>query len=339
MIHMNGISQTSGISMRFVSGSAVSSGLALAVVMMLSAACETSGDGTRPDAGAASRGTAAPIAGRVQPFPRPAPRPESDVFVAAPQSGPAATAEGAAGPAVHTVAPGENVYDIARKYDVDAYAIVMGNELRPPFDLKDGQVLIIPGSAPMTASAPAPTQSAADRSPAAEQPADPGSRATAGREAGSERAALSRAEPDVDAPASKEGFIWPVTGRIVSSYGSKGAGRYNDGINIAAPEGTVVRAAASGVVAYAGNELRGFGRTLLIKHPGGWVTAYAHNSQLLVQRGEKVRRGQAIARVGLSGGVDQAQLHFEIRQGRNAVDPVKLLPRASATARHGRVEG
>lgn len=100
-----------------------------------------------------------------------------------------------------------------------------------------------------------------------------------------------------------------------------------------------MRAAESGVVAYAGNELRGFGRTLLIKHPGGWVTAYAHNSELLVHRGEQVRRGQAVARVGTTGGVDEPQLHFEIRRSRKAIDPITLLPQSGATARHGRTEG
>jgi murein DD-endopeptidase MepM/ murein hydrolase activator NlpD len=114
---------------------------------------------------------------------------------------------------------------------------------------------------------------------------------------------------------------------------------YNDGINIAAAAGTPVRASEAGTVAYAGNELRGFGNMLLLKHGGGWVTAYAHNKELLVKRGEKVRRGQVIARVGSTGGVDQPQLHFEIRKGKRAVDPLDELPRPSASARDGRDSG
>jgi murein DD-endopeptidase MepM/ murein hydrolase activator NlpD len=100
---------------------------------------------------------------------------------------------------------------------------------------------------------------------------------------------------------------------------------HNDGINIEAPLGTPVTAAEAGVVAYAGNELRGFGNLLLVRHQGGWMTAYAHNNELLVKRGQKVTRGQMIARVGRTGNVEQPQLHFEIRKGTDAIDPVKFL--------------
>ena len=125
-------------------------------------------------------------------------------------------------------------------------------------------------------------------------------------------------------------FNWPVSGRIISTFGPAAGGTHNDGINISAPEGTTVAAAESGVVAYAGNELRGFGNLLLIKHDGGWVTAYAHNQVLLVKKGDKVRRGQAIARVGSTGGVNGAQLHFELRSGTKAVDPLDHLPQLTA---------
>jgi murein DD-endopeptidase MepM/ murein hydrolase activator NlpD len=108
---------------------------------------------------------------------------------------------------------------------------------------------------------------------------------------------------------------------------------HNDGINIAAPKGTPVRAADNGVVVYVGNELRGFGNLVLIKHADNWVTAYAHNETTLVSRGDKVKRGQAIARVGNSGSVAEPQLHFEIRQGTRAVDPMGLLdPQRAAMA-------
>jgi murein DD-endopeptidase MepM/ murein hydrolase activator NlpD len=125
-------------------------------------------------------------------------------------------------------------------------------------------------------------------------------------------------------------FTWPVSGKIVSTFGPAAGGTHNDGINISAPEGATVSAAESGVVAYAGNELRGFGNLLLVKHDGGWVTAYAHNQVLLVKKGDKVRRGQAIARVGSTGGVTGAQLHFELRSGTKAVDPLDHLPQLTA---------
>jgi murein DD-endopeptidase MepM/ murein hydrolase activator NlpD len=124
---------------------------------------------------------------------------------------------------------------------------------------------------------------------------------------------------------SDRGFVWPVKGEVIAEFGTTGKGQQNDGINIAAPRGTPVIAADSGVVAYAGNELRGFGNLLLIKHEDGWMTAYAHNDQLLVKRGDVVRRGQKIASVGDSGGVSQPQLHFEIRRGPRAIDPAPIL--------------
>lgn len=140
-----------------------------------------------------------------------------------------------------------------------------------------------------------------------------------------------RVEP-VSAPGPAAGeavrqFSWPVRGEIISEYGTRANGKANDGINIAAAEGTPVKSAADGVVRYAGNELRGFGKLLLVEHPGGFITAYAHNSELLVRRGDSVRRGQTIARVGRTGNVSQPQLHFEVRKGTEPVDPRTMLAR------------
>ena len=121
-------------------------------------------------------------------------------------------------------------------------------------------------------------------------------------------------------------FIWPVHGAVLVPFGSIAKGQHNDGVNISVPKDTPVVAAADGDVAYAGNELRGFGNLLLIKHAGGWVTAYAHNDKLLVRRGDHVRRGQKIALSGDSGGVGAPQLHFELRQGVKPIDPQTALP-------------
>lgn len=118
---------------------------------------------------------------------------------------------------------------------------------------------------------------------------------------------------------------WPVTGRILASYGAEPGGGRNDGINIAAPRGTPVRAVEGGVVAYSGNELRGYGNLVLIKHPDGFISAYAHCEELLVKRGQHVKTGQVIAKVGATGGVGRPQLHFELRRGENPVDPKKFL--------------
>jgi murein DD-endopeptidase MepM/ murein hydrolase activator NlpD len=127
------------------------------------------------------------------------------------------------------------------------------------------------------------------------------------------------------APRSSGKFFWPVNGKVISPFGPKDGGQHNDGINIAAPLGTPVKAAENGVVVYAGNELRGFGNLLLIRHADGWVSAYAHCDTLLVKRGSQVRRGQVIARVGQTGNVDSPQLHFELRKGAQAVDPMTEL--------------
>jgi murein DD-endopeptidase MepM/ murein hydrolase activator NlpD len=133
-----------------------------------------------------------------------------------------------------------------------------------------------------------------------------------------------------DFGASGGRMLWPVRGVITSDFGQKPGGLQNDGINIAAPRGTPFRAAESGVVIYAGNELRGFGNLLLLRHESGIVTAYAHADELLVQRGDQVRRGQTIGRVGATGNVTTPQLHFEVRRGARAVNPIDFLGSASA---------
>ena len=123
----------------------------------------------------------------------------------------------------------------------------------------------------------------------------------------------------------KTKFAWPVRGNICSRYGTIGKGRANDGINIKAAQGTAVKAADTGSVAYAGNELKGFGNLILVRHDDGWITAYAHNEKLLVKKGQRVARGEKIATVGMTGGVNTPQLHFEIRSGKNPVDPTLYL--------------
>jgi murein DD-endopeptidase MepM/ murein hydrolase activator NlpD len=160
-----------------------------------------------------------------------------------------------------------------------------------------------------TAQATADAEVAGDTPPAGDAPVAP-----------KETAALAPSAASSDAR-----FLWPVRGEVLSGFGPKDSGLHNDGINIAAPRGSVVRAAADGVVAYAGNELRGFGQTVLIKHADGWVTAYAHNETILVERGDRVQKGQVIARVGSTGDVTTPQLHFELRNGSRAVDPLQHM--------------
>ena len=120
-------------------------------------------------------------------------------------------------------------------------------------------------------------------------------------------------------------FRWPVRGKVITSYGAKTNGKANDGINLSVPEGTPVRAAEDGVVGYSGNELKSYGNLVLVRHSNGYVTAYAHASEVLVKRGDAIKRGQIIAKSGQSGEVGSPQLHFEIRKGSSPVDPLQFL--------------
>ena len=125
-------------------------------------------------------------------------------------------------------------------------------------------------------------------------------------------------------------FVWPVHGAVLSPFGQLGPGLRNDGLNLSASAGSPVRAAAAGEVVYAGDAVPGYGNLVLIKHADGWTSAYAHNEELLVRRGDRVARGQVIAKVGSTGNVTSPQLHFELREGTRAVDPAQFLTRAQA---------
>ncbi|MEJ1968894.1 MAG: M23 family metallopeptidase [Rhizomicrobium sp.] len=127
-------------------------------------------------------------------------------------------------------------------------------------------------------------------------------------------------------------FAWPLAGQVISDFGSTANGGRNDGINIAAPSGTPIHAAAAGQISYAGNELRGYGNLILIKHDNGYVTAYAHADRITVNRGDMVAKGQVIGYAGQTGDVASPQLHFEIRKGVQPVNPRTLLNARTASA-------
>ena len=120
-------------------------------------------------------------------------------------------------------------------------------------------------------------------------------------------------------------FLRPVEGSIISTYGTKPNGQHNDGINISAPQGAPVKAAENGVVVYAGSELKGSGNLVLLRHEGRWMTAYAHMDNILIKRGDVIRRGQTIGTVGTTGSVDSPQLHFEVRRGTEAINPKQYM--------------
>jgi murein DD-endopeptidase MepM/ murein hydrolase activator NlpD len=133
-------------------------------------------------------------------------------------------------------------------------------------------------------------------------------------------------------PMSGNSFRWPVKGRVIAEFGARPDGGHNDGIDMAVPQGTSVMAAENGVVAYAGNELKGYGNLVLVRHANNWVSAYANNEEILVKRGDKVRRGQVIAKAGATGSVSQPQVHFELRKGSRPVDPTKYMSGQAANA-------
>ena len=225
-------------------------------------------------------------------------------------------------PREHVVRAGDTLYDISRAYGVDVSSLARINRIVPPYRILPGQTLRLPDttSPVFTAARPAPRRSPPQ---AASRPAP----REAGPKPGVKPKNPTKRVVRIPPPPRKKGggFIWPVRGKVLSSFGPKGGGLHNDGINIAAPKGAAVKAAENGVVAYAGNELRGFGNLLLIRHSGGWITAYAHADKLLVRRGDKVNKGQVIARVGHTGNVVSPQLHFEIRKGKQAVNPIQHL--------------
>jgi len=266
----------------------------------------------------------------------------------------------------HVVAGGDTLYGIARRYNVDVSSLARANSLSEPFTIRLGQRLLLPsqvqespapamvasGTVPLANPRPAP--SAGPTSPSTPSPGAPAASDTSGSAgqaqsapetapstsaAGQARTQTAAAPPPatgssaiLKSPPARSGstFLMPVNGRILSDFGPRGGGLHNDGINIAAPRGTPVLAAENGVVVYAGSELKGFGNLLLINHAGGYMTAYAHNEALLVRRGDEVRRGQAIARVGRTGSVDTPQLHFEVRRNSRAIDPKPYLQRGVA---------
>ena len=192
----------------------------------------------------------------------------------------------------------------------------------------------------MAATSPAPPAKPAPvAAPAPAPPPPPVSPLAA---LGREPSAAEEARAEAAAPGLPHGghFAWPVRGHVLAGYGVARDGGHNDGINIGASRGTPVTAVDSGIVAYAGNELRGYGNLVLVKHAGGWISAYAHCDELLVKKGDPVYRGKVIAKVGATGGVSEPQLHFELRRGKRPVDPREFLaPAPSAGVPVGAATG
>ena len=235
----------------------------------------------------------------------------------------------AGGVETHVVKPGETLIGIARRHGMSLAALARANNIKPYAKLNIGDRLTIPGGRPWLArGAPAQAPRRRSRSRAPSRPTrSPACRA--------ERAHRRRRRPPttesraVKTARSRPAACRRSAGRCAAASSPASVrdrtARQNDGINLAVPEGTPIKAADDGVVAYAGNELKGYGNLVLIRHANGFVSAYANASELLVKRGDTVKRGQVIAHAGQTGNVTSPQLHFEIRKGSTPVDPTKYL--------------
>ena len=232
---------------------------------------------------------------------------------------------------VYVVQRGDTLLGVARKLKVEFRSFAQINGKTDPYPIFVGEKLKIPGKFGGSTQTAAKTtvKSGETRVVASpnQQKGGSGSFPATPSATASSHPAFQPQEviPPEPSALSGKGFVWPVRGPVIQGFGPIAKGQSNDGINIAAKQGTPVTAAENGVVAYAGNELKGFGNLLLVKHADGWMTAYAHNEKLLVGRGETVKKGQKIATVGASGNVTRPQLHFELRRGTEAVDPQKYL--------------
>jgi murein DD-endopeptidase MepM/ murein hydrolase activator NlpD len=259
-----------------------------------------------------------------------------------PAAAPASSAKQNAPGGIHVVAPGETLISIARLYGKTRAEIAKANKIDGYANVRVGQRLTIPGvqqaqvknkpAAPAPAPAAKPAPQAVAAAPLA-APAPAQQRAAAAAPTATARLAAPAAETPGEAKPSATAeltgavpsFRWPVRGRVIANFGQKVNGAPNDGINLAVPEGTSVKAAEEGVVAYAGNELKGYGNLVLVRHSNGFVTAYAHASEVAVKRGDQVKRGQIIAKAGQTGNATSPQLHFEVRKGSTPVDPTQYL--------------
>lgn len=230
----------------------------------------------------------------------------------------------------HRVGSGETGIGIARAYGVDWGEVITINALSEPYILRVGQRLRLPAHAKAqrpgsidVASRAAAFQLDIDDIATGSQPAL-GPKGAAAVASAAPRKPVTTA---IATPAAFTGrFVWPLSGRIINKFGPLAPGKINDGINIAAPKGTPIHAAANGVVAYAGDQIAVYGGLILIDHGSGWVSAYGHAGQIDVQRGQAVKAGDIIGRSGASGQVQTPQLHFQLRKNRAPVDPLKQLP-------------
>jgi murein DD-endopeptidase MepM/ murein hydrolase activator NlpD len=249
-------------------------------------------------------------------------------------------------PREYKVRAGDTLYEISRMFETDMSSVARLNNMRTPYTIQIGEVLRMPspsgadrvkvasqsggmvrqgqaftsksdydGSAAKPSSKPSVSSSSQSTVTPAAKPAVKSTRVKSDK---------TMKVPEFSGSGNGR-FAMPVSGPVISDYGPKSGGLHNDGINIGAPRGAAVKAAENGIVAYTGDEIGGYGNLVLIRHSGGYMTAYAHLGSIKVKKGQNLSRGQVLGTVGASGNVDKPQLHFEIRKGSKALNPKPLI--------------
>ena len=202
----------------------------------------------------------------------------------------------------HKIIKGDTLYSISRNYGTNVFSLAKLNNIFDVNNISVGQNLLIPKN---------------------KKTLSPKKKKNWNREYAKKQNKSIRNTKIKNKSVSK--FIWPVKGKLISKYGKSKGGFYNDGINIISQKGAVVISSEDGKVIYSGNEIPGYGNLILIKHSKNWITAYAHLSEVFTEKGKAVKKGQKIGSVGSTGNVRSPQLHFEIRKGKEAVDPLEFL--------------
>lgn len=193
---------------------------------------------------------------------------------------------------IHLIKKGETLYSISRYYGTNVFTLSKLNNISDLNNIYIGQKLIIPK---VNSYKLAKTKN------------------------------KKKKQKKINKYKNENKFLWPVKGKIISKFGKTEDGFYNDGINIFSEKGTKVISSEDGQVIYSGNEIPGYGNLVLIKHSKNWITAYAHLDDVIIEKGNSVKKGQKIGSVGSTGNVRSPQLHFEIRKGKDSVDPLKFL--------------
>jgi murein DD-endopeptidase MepM/ murein hydrolase activator NlpD len=235
------------------------------------------------------------------------------------------------------VKKGDNLYMLARKYKLSTRHLIDQNNLKPPYMLKEGDILQIPSNRKTHIVVANETLTAISRkydisitelaqinNIKMSETLIIGQILMLPYEAKlTHKQILNKKIFNVTVKNTK--LIMPIQGEIITKFGPGADGTHNDGINIKANFGAPIKAAADGKIVYVGSELRGYGNLIIIKHEGNFLTAYAHNKEIFVNKNQQVSQGEIIGTVGKSGKVSEPQLHFGLRKGRKAVDPLKYI--------------